>query len=390
MRRIVLALMTVALLTASCRRQGSGESFGIEGSLSGAAGEMLYLDHVGLDGINVIDSVKLDAEGSFSFRQPRPECYDFYRLRVGDRFITLSIDSTETVTVKAEKTTMMTGYEVSGSENCAKLKSLILSQAALQREINAMASQPGIESGVLAQRINEKVEVFKSDINNGYIFTGTDKPYAYYALFMRVNGTPLYFPQQSRQDAKCYASVATMMDLKYPDAVRVRNLHNIALKAMKATAAPAPVSDETSAKLNSLVSESGVIEIALPDAQGVVHKLTDLKGKVVLLDFTAFKTDYSADYILQLRELYNKYAAQGFEIYQVSVDQDSHFWATSSDNLPWVCVYDESSLNSQYLQSYRVEILPTAFLINKDNEITERVQSFKDLDGSIADLLGAN
>ena len=32
--------------------------------------------------------------------------------------------------------------------------------------------------------------------------------------------------------------------------------------------------------------------------------------------------------IMMLRELYNKYHAQGFEIYQVSLDEDEHFWKT--------------------------------------------------------------
>ena len=56
---------------------------------------MLYLDHLALDKIEIIDSVKLDAQGEFSFNPVAPkECFDFYRLRIDGKVINLSIDST--------------------------------------------------------------------------------------------------------------------------------------------------------------------------------------------------------------------------------------------------------------------------------------------------------
>lgn len=376
----------VLLAVYGCQ-QNRFDGFTVNGEISGADGSTLYLDWLGINSIQTVDSVVLDPSGEFSFRQPRPESYDFYRLRLDNQVINLSVDSTETITVKADKSSMGTGYEVTGSENCAVLKSLVLAQMNIQSEINDMVAKSGPETGILAQRVNEKVDIFKSDICNNYIFSCPDKPCAYYALFMRINATPLFRPQESRQDAKCFASVATVMDLKYPETVRTTHLHNVALKAMKATASTTPMSEQTSEYLNSIIREAGVLEIELPDVKGVVHRLTEQTGKVVLLDFTMYKADYSANYNLVLRDLYNKYAEQGFEIFQVSFDEDGHFWATSADNLPWICVRDEAALQSDYLGSYGVGTLPTAFLINRENEVVERMQDFRDLDSHIADLL---
>lgn len=376
----------VLLAVYGCQ-QNRFDGFTVNGEISGADGSTLYLDWLGINSIQTVDSVVLDPSGEFSFRQPRPESYDFYRLRLDNQVINLSVDSTETITVKADKSSMGTGYEVTGSENCAVLKSLVLAQMNIQSEINDMVAKSGPETGILAQRVNEKVDIFKSDICNNYIFSCPDKPCAYYALFMRINATPLFRPQESRQDAKCFASVATVMDLKYPGTVRTTHLHNVALKAMKATASTTTMSEQTSEYLNSIIREAGVLEIELPDVKGVVHRLTEQTGKVVLLDFTMYKADYSANYNLVLRDLYNKYAEQGFEIFQVSFDEDGHFWATSADNLPWICVRDEAALQSDYLGSYGVGTLPTAFLINRENEVVERMQDFRDLDSHIADLL---
>lgn len=377
----------MALLAVYGCQQNRFDGFTVNGEISSADGSTLYLDWLGINSIQTVDSVVLDPSGEFSFRQPRPESYDFYRLRLDNQVINLSVDSTETITVKADKSSMGTGYEVTGSENCAVLKSLVLAQMNIQSEINDMVAKSGPETGILAQRVNEKVDIFKSDICNNYIFSCPDKPCAYYALFMRINATPLFRPQESRQDAKCFASVATVMDLKYPGTVRTTHLHNVALKAMKATASTTTMSEQTSEYLNSIIREAGVLEIELPDVKGVVHRLTEQTGKVVLLDFTMYKADYSANYNLVLRDLYNKYAEQGFEIFQVSFDEDGHFWATSADNLPWICVRDEAALQSDYLGSYGVGTLPTAFLINRENEVVERMQDFRDLDSHIADLL---
>jgi glutathione peroxidase-family protein len=148
-----------------------------------------------------------------------------------------------------------------------------------------------------------------------------------------------------------------------------------------------PESSETAQTLESLVEEIGHFEIELPDVKGKVRTLGSLKGKVVLLDFTAYKTDWSPNYNLTMRQLYNKYSSQGFEIFQVSVDPDESFWVNAAVNLPWVCVYDENALNSNYLKLYNVQSIPAAFLIDREGNLVDRPEDQKSLDEKIAKLL---
>lgn len=391
MRKSIPFLLGIVLLTASCRQENLSDGFTIRGELSEADGKTLYLDWMGINAIETVDSTVLKSDGAFEFRRPRPDGYDFYRLRADGQIVYLSVDSNETLTVRASLPAMSVGYQVEGSENCARLKELVMKQMGLQREVDRIVGSGSPETGTMALRVQELVDVFKSEVAQEYIFRNPDSPCAYYALFMRINGVPLFRPQESRQDAKYFASVATVMDVKNPDALRSRNLHNIALKGMRVTArsVQTTVSEEEAARMRGLVTESGLIEIELPDVTGTVRRLTDLKGKVVLLDFTAFKSDYSPTYNLQLRDLYNKYAEKGFEIFQVSVDPDRHYWAVGSENLPWICVHDEDGLDSEYLRIYRVESLPTSFLLNRDNDIVERLQSSRDIGEHVAALLGA-
>ena len=388
MRRIDIALLTISILSTAC--QPAVDRFAVNGGITGAEGKMLYLDHLALDKVETLDSVKLTSEGSFSFSEPAPQdCFDFYRLRIENQYVNLVIDSTETVTVHAAMPDFQAGYTVDGSENCVKLKEIMMRQMQFTRDLrNMYDSFSGIETGVLQRRVDELVDIFRSDLTNGYIYPNPGTPYAYYVLFISVNGQMLFNPQGDRQDARVFAAVATQMDMKYPDAVRTAHLHNLAMKGMSKTQVRTkPASEETIAMFNSLVDESGLIDIELPDVNGKVRSLSSLKGRLVLLDFTAYKTDWSSNYNLAMRELYNKYHDKGLEIYQVSLDSDESFWANAAVNLPWVCVHDEMSLQSQYAGMYNVSSLPTVFIIDREGNIIDRPDEQKELDGKISGLL---
>ena len=388
MRRSNFALLVLTILTVACQPQV--DRFTLNGQIAQADGKVLYLDHMGLDKVEVIDSVRLDAEGEFSFTPvATKDCFDFYRLRIDGKVINLTIDSTETVKVTASLPVMQIAYLVDGSENSVKLKELVMSQMGFLQDLRRLSTKyVNPNPTLLQEELNEMVDVFKSELMTEYILPDPGAPCAYYALFLSINGQMLFNPQADRQDAKCFAAVATQMDLRYPDAVRTTHLRNVALKGMaKTSPSRNSLNTEAMEKLADMVEETGLIEIELPDCQGNMQKLSDQKGKVILLDFTAFKTEYSPNYNMLLRNLYDKYADQGFNIFQVSVDNDESYWINTASNLPWVCVRDESSVYSTYLKSYNVQQIPAVFLIDRDGNITDRPDNTDELDDKIAKLL---
>ena len=388
MRRSNLFIAVLALLTVAC--QPKVDRFTLNGRIVEADGKTLYLDHLALDKIEVLDSVRLDAEGEFSFNPVAPdECFEFYRLRVDGKMVNLVIDSTESVTVTASLPVMQISYQVEGSEECSRLKDLVMRQMGLLQDLRRVSSQyRSPDTKMLEMQVKEMVDVFKSEIMTDFIFPAPGSPCSYYALFLSINGQTLFNPQVERQDAKCYAAVATQMDMLYPNALRTVHLHNVALKGMaKTSPSRNNANAESIQRFESLIEEVGLIDIELPDYKGQPKRLSDLKGNVVLLDFTAYKTNYSANYNLLLRNLYNKYSEKGFTIYQVSVDSDESYWLNSVTGMPWICVHDEASVNSTYLKSYNVEQLPAVFLIDRDGNITERPDNTDELDSKIAALL---
>ena len=380
---VVLGVAVLSL--GSC----SEKKFNINGTITQAKDSVLYLENMSLNGPKAVDSVKLDENGNFEFKQKAPDAPEFYRLRIANQMVNLAVDSTESITVKAAYPTMSANYEVSGSEECTKIRDLAYMQLALQRQVTAIANSPALGVEAVEDSVTKVLEVYKNKVKLNYIFKEPMKAYAYYALFQTIvlgNANILIFnPRSSKDDVKVFAAVATSWDTYFPKAERGLNLHNIAIEGMKNVRIAENNARQTISA--DKVKVAGVIDIALTDNHGRVRKLTDLKGKVVLLDFQAFAAEGSLKRIMMMRDIYNKYHDRGFEIYQVSFDPEEHFWKTKTAALPWVSVWDENGTRSAVLAQYNVQTLPTFFLIDRNNTLQKRDAQIKDLDAEIQALL---
>lgn len=380
-----LAVSLMMLGAVSC----SNKKFEVSGNITDAKDSLLYFENMSLNGAVVVDSTKLDADGNFSFAVDAPSAPEFYRLRIAGQIINVAADSTEHVTIKAAYPTMASQYEVSGSDECAKIKELAIGQMALQASINNIVRNTNLNDDVMRDSIRVILAQYKEGVKNNYIFKEPMKAYAYFALFQTIalgyENVLVFNPRSNEDDVKVFAAVATSWDTYYPKAERGLNLHNIAIEGLKNIRIMKAEQQQTVDP--SKVEYTGVIDIALPDNKGNIRKLSSLKGKVVMLDFHLFATKESPARIMQLRELYNKYHAQGFEIYQVSIDPDEHFWKTSVAALPWVCVHSDDGLNAAELGMYNVRDIPTYFLIDKNNVLQKRDVQIKDIDAEIKALL---
>ena len=379
-KKSYIAAVLISAGFAACNR---GPVFNVEGEISGAEGKMLYIEHSSIEGVVGLDSAKLGGDGRYHFSEARPEAPDFYRLRIDDRIINFVVDSTETVNISSDYNTFSSGYSVTGSESNVKIKELSLLQAELQAKVNEL-NKSGMPAGLAQDSLFRMVESYKNDVKRNYIYKEPDKASSYFALFQQLNGFMIFNPLSNKEDVKCFAAVATSLNHNYPHADRSRNLYNMVIKGMKNTRTPQTKTLEIS---EDMINETSIIDIPLKDINGETKHLTDYKGKVVLIDFTAYGTPSSGARTLALRELYNKYSSQVLVIYQVSLDTDEHFWKTACDNLPWVCVRDPQGPYSTYVSIYGVTALPTAFLVNKNNELVLRLNEKSDIEAEIKKLL---
>lgn len=383
---ITLALAVAAMAgVTSCNEK----KFHIDGTITGAADSTLYFENMSLDGAVKIDSAKLSEDGTFAFEGTAPTAPEFYRLRIAGQFINIAVDSTETINIKAQYPQMATQYEVSGSEDCQRIKELSLMQSSLQAQVNAIARNPELGAQAAADSVSRIVEAYKTRVKTEYIFKAPMKASSYFALFQTIyaGGQPvlLFNPRTSEQDIKVFGAVATSWDTFYPNEKRGENLHNIAIEGMKDVRylRSQQQAEEIEA---SKVNTSGILDFTLTDNTGAARSLSSLKGNVVLLDFHLFADQNSMKRIMSLRELYNKYHAQGFQIYQVAIDGDEHFWKTQTAALPWISTRVDDNTSS-VLQLYNVQQVPTFFLLNRSCNVVKRDAQIKDIDAEIKALL---
>lgn len=383
MRKTIKTWMIgAAILLTSC----GGHKFQVTGSITGAQDSLLYFENIGLNGIEEIGHTTLDADGHFDFSAEAPDAPEFYRLRINNQIINVAIDSTETVTITAQYPQMATQYEVSGSENNQKIKELAMKQIALQSRAIALEQNRSMSPDEVRDSLGRMLRAYKEEVKSNYIFPAPYASYSYFALFQTLGPWLIFDPKSNADDVKVFAAVATSWDTFHPGALRGENLHNIAIEGMK-NVRIIEARNQPRQIEQSKVVEAGVIDIVLNDNHGKTRRLTDLKGKVVLLDFHIFAMDESPARILMMRELYNKYHSKGLEIYQVSLDPDEHFWKQQTAALPWISVHDGDGIRSPRLAIYNIQAVPDYFIIDRGNNLVKRAAQMTDLESEIKKLL---
>ena len=373
-------LCVVSLVLAACKRQAD---FTVEGVVSGADGQVMYLENVGVSSVETLDSVRLTAAGEFRFERPRPAYPDFYRLRLNNQLINFSIDSTETISFVADAETFATSYRVEGSENCKAIKNITLAQLdanqAIGRARRAYEADQ-LADTAYARQVEEAVGAYK-EVARRYIYSAPMSAAAYFALFQQIDGL-LLFDLYDKEDSKAYGAVATSLDHFYPESPRSKHLYNLALQSIKVIRSQRPVNLDNVEK-----EEVGYVDIELPDIQGVNQKLSALTpGNIVLLNFTAYMSEWSPALNMALGELYVEYHDKGLEVYQVSLDGDVHFWKNAASNLPWTCVRDPQTVYSQVAALYNVKQLPVIFVLDRSGNLVKRVDDMKNLAAEVGAL----
>ncbi len=362
----------------------NSSDFIVKGVVAGADGQLMYLENVGISNVVTLDSIKLAPGGKFKFTEKRPEYPDFYRLRLNNQLINFAVDSTETISFVADAGTFATSYSVEGSENSKAIKAITLAQLDANQAISRLRKEyedKMISDTTYRMKVLAAADAYK-EVARKYIYSAPMSTAAYFALFQQIDGL-LFFDLYDRKDVKAYGAVATSYNHTYPESPRSKHLYNLTLQSMKVLRAQRPVDYS-----NVETKEISFLDIELPDVRGEVVKLSTVApGKVVLINFTAYQTEWSPALNMALGELYTKYHDQELEIYQVSLDSDFHFWRNGASNLPWVTVHDPQSVYSQVAGLYNVKQLPALFILDRKGNLVKRVEDVKKLEADVKAVL---
>lgn len=112
-------------------------------------------------------------------------------------------------------------------------------------------------------------------------------------------------------------------------------------------------------------------EIALPNPEGEIVKLSDLKGKYVLIDFWAAWCKPCREENPNVVRLYHQYKDKGFEVFGVSLDRTREAWlgAIEEDGLEWTQVSDLKYFNSEAAATYQINAIPATYMVDPEGKI---------------------
>ena len=202
---------------------------------------------------------------------------------------------------------------------------------------------------------------------------------AYYALFLKQNGLPIW-DMADPSDRRLYQAVATSYNLWMPEYNRTKALYNQVLEYMQAERS---LRSQLAAQQLIADSENAFLDITLPDAKGQMQSLSQYRGKVIVLDFSSTEMEQYVAYNFELRELYNQYHKSGLEIYSVGIERNLLAWEEATENLPWLTVRALDNEITEVLTRYNVQSLPTLFLFDKEGNVQGRYTDFTALEADI-------
>jgi thiol-disulfide isomerase/thioredoxin len=123
-------------------------------------------------------------------------------------------------------------------------------------------------------------------------------------------------------------------------------------------------------------------EIALNSPEAKVIKLSELRGKYVLIDFWASWCKPCREENPNVKKVYEKYKSKGFEIYGVSVE------SIKKDQINWLHVSDLGFWNSSVVKQYNISGIPLTVLIDKEGKIIAKNLRGQSLEAKLAEIFG--
>jgi peroxiredoxin len=147
---------------------------------------------------------------------------------------------------------------------------------------------------------------------------------------------------------------------------------------------------EAQAKAQASLNEGGTApDFTLPDVNGKQVKLSDFRGKILLVDFWASWCGPCRMENPNVVKVYNQFKSKGFEILGVSLDRDKAAWvrAIDQDKLTWTHVSDLKYWQCEAAKLYQVTGIPFTLLLDREGKIVAKNLRGPALEAKVKELL---
>ena len=363
MKRYLVIYLAVGLtaLLSSC---GDKNAFVLSGTLTNAGSlKKVYLLAADSSQIAVVDSTNLSDQHKFEFKHASPYA-NLYKLRIGGSIFDFIAKNGDDIAFSTNVTDTAHAYQISGSPESDKIK-----------EFNRISNQFGAVSSKLSQEYQDKSQAIGKQSDS---LVQAFMP-RFNAMIGDYSSAVLKFVNANKNSlAGFYAATSLDAGRYEPQLIAYAN-------AIKGSFKDNPtvqrfIKQEMIAEPLSIGHPAPEFTTAGVDGKPV--KLSDYKGKYVMLDFWASWCAPCRAENPNVVKQYKIYHPQGLNILGLSLDVDKAKWqqAIAADGLSWVHGSDLKNFEGPVERLYHVEAIPANYIIDPKGMIIAKSITGPDLE----------
>jgi len=365
------------LLTPSCgNKNEAGENeILINGRFIHSRANIVFIDIIHVESLERIDSIELDEDGSLQFRYETDKPL-FLKISTSEKnFITVIAEPGQTIELSGDINALAKTYSVSGSpaseivstylgyteKQYAKLDTLALIWENNKYAENKMELRDSLDS--LSKIIFRDQKQYALSL----IKKNPESLGSLFIMYQSFGRAPVLDPVEN---VSLFEDFAKRLASKYPGSEHVGHLN------MKVNKTKLAIKEDAEIKAR-LDTGKVAPDFALPDINEKMVKISELKGRVVLLHFWAAWSPESIRQLAALRQYQQTYGSKGLVIVSVSFDYDQEMWKTAVDKekMKWINICDFKYTSSPIAKLYNIQQTPYLYLLDRDGIIVSKSNS---------------
>jgi thiol-disulfide isomerase/thioredoxin len=326
----------------------------ITGQFVGAENQKIAFGNQNLGGVNKpLRNILCDEEGKFALSYDLP-FKDYYYLKFQNgQLLNVILHGGDSIKIYGDVKNVQKFSNFIGSDESEEMNQFLVQYGGFKRIEDSLRRVAKLEPAK-GDQLNSYFQPIATNFyqkRDKYINTYQNSP----ALIVAVNAV------DQKKEYATYIKIIELLGRSYGESPTVKNIQAYAANLKKEREATAFLEPGNPAK-----------EIAMNNPDGKEMKLSDLKGKVVLIDFWASWCRPCRAENPNVVKLYNHYKDHGFEVYSVSLDGSLDAWkkAIEQDGLVWPNhVSDLKKWNNGAAKDYGVKSIPFTVLIDKEGKV---------------------